>query len=711
VIESLVVSEPSVHLVQTARGMAGAKGVGNAAAPESSGAAPRLSEVLRLQHFVLHGGQITFEDRTKMQAVPLVWKNLNIDLSANRLSDSAYFYRLAVDNAPLSKLDASGSADLDSLVLKVEEAALSVQVDPEAPSSALSPELQALLRRWQTRGTVAIHYSGTVPLRDPNSGQGQATLELQQASARIPQWGTPVDRVALKIEVAQGEAGKESAGQATIRIDRLEADAGDGQLRIKDVLAEVDWTKNVWKVTGLEGHLDPGHLRSALPQAIRDVLQQYSAQGALDFTASAAGPLQHADLRQITGQVNFRPVGLSLVPPGFDRPVSVVDNDNALAIQVKDGVAKLQSLLCKSGDNEFLAKEASIILADLPNHIRIDNIHGAVTLGPQQDYPPAIAQLLASCKPEGPFYFHGSMDLDPHRPASQAKYDFQVDTSHGRFTLSQWNIPITNVDMVVKVTPGVGEISHFDASALGGGVNVSGKMEWSDRPAYKIAVAFKGINLNELGQRLSKPGEAPPPLSGKAILRIQLAGTIPPADHPIYEDIGGQGEFEIRGGDFWRIPLMKRIADSVMIRQAITVGDAAGQFHIGQGKIHFDRALATSPVLGVEGPGDLSFDGQLDFKLVADVGGDWGSHVGNLGNGMVADVLNKAEKSVENAARQALYEVDVTGPATDPKANAIAAPFLTREVGKLLNGAKESQGKGGLLDMFHKQDAAAAPPP
>jgi len=195
------------------------------------------------------------------------------------------------------------------------------------------------------------------------------------------------------------------------------------------------------------------------------------------------------------------------------------------------------------------------------------------------------------------------------------------------------------------------------------------------------------------------------------VVTAKLAGAVPAAMLLPTSGLTGSGEFEILGGDFCESRSFKSVSDSVSVKQAITVGEAAGQFHIGKGKVHFDRALASAPVLGVEGSGDLDFNGNLDFKLIADVLGQWSERVGDIGDGGgVAKLLDTVQHGVNVATRQALYQVVVTGSASKPAVSPIPAPFLTEQVTRLLGATMDQSRKTGLLDTLHNDPAATTAP-
>ncbi len=707
-INSVILTSPSLHLVRTTAGIVGRKKPVATDSPakdsnNNSKTPLKLSRIFRLTQFVLQGGNIEYDDLAHAHALPLVWKNINIDLNTSRVSEAGYAYHLNINNEPIARFETSGVADLDELTLNVEKCALVVRVDPTAHQSALPAEFQEPLKNWQARGVLSIDATGKISLSDPASSTWHSVIELNQASARVPGWQTPVDRLGLKIELTDGSDGKVDGkpfapGQhPTATIDQMELAAGDSVFRLNHAEAIADAQKRTWRLTGLSGHIDPGISRAALPASIRAQLDRLKIRGAVDFALEADGPLRSRDLGKYAGRLEITPIDFTLQPPGFESPV---DGITPLIFHVADGMMTAETLRGTCGDNLVYLKTAELALNDFPNQIKLSNLAGCITFGPSQKYPPLIARQLEPVKPVGPFFFNGSLSLDSGRKSNPLDYNIQVHTTRGRMTVSDRMIPVTNIDTVVNVTPAAATISRFEASVLEGSTSATGRIDLTGRMPYQMNVNLRDIDLAELGQFLADPGKKPMPLSGRAVFKADFNGQVPAGADPAWKGLTGNGEFEVLHGDFWRIPVMKSISDSVAVKQAVTVGEAAGQFHLFDGRIHFDRAVANSPVLGVEGTGDVYLSDRIDMTLIANPLGNWGQHVADGG---IAKLLDIAQHGVNIATQQALYQVQLTGKASDPKPNAVPTPFLSKQASRLLGAAGDQSRKIGLLETLHHE--------
>jgi hypothetical protein len=697
VIERLEIAEPSIHLIRTANGLVGSKTLvrENPQAESESEQRSKLSDILRLTRFVVHGGSITYEDRTAPGTVPVVWKDLNVDLNIKPESAGNYAYHLKVNNAPLATLEANGSANIDDLTLQLEKCALTVAVDPDATESPLPAAIQRPLHDWRARGQIALDLSAQVPLRHPADGVFQCDLGLSNASARVPGWQMPLDKLLLKMEFSRG-----SQASASARIDVLEADAQGARLRIDDAVSTVDPATGAWQIKLANGHLDAPTSLSTLPADVREEIDKLHLTGSLDFALDASGPSAGHDLTHCSGTLALHPRNLTLCPPGFFEPIGgLVDTTLTLA----DGTVLVQELRGASGDNLLYVRQAKVGLADWPRLVRITDAAGCLTFGPARAYPPLIANDLAAVQPVGPYFFDGDVAVDLSQPRKTLDYHLTVHTNRGRITLGPSGVPLTDIDTMISLTPAGATVEKLNASLLEGSCSATGNVKFAAGFPYAAKLECRDVDLKELAGYLGQPGDQPTRLSGRAMLTADVSGVIPPSGTPAYQGLSGSGEFEIRHGDFWEIPVMKSIAGAFS-KDSLTVGEAAGQFVIGDHKIHFNRAVANSPLLGVEGSGDLGFDQTLNFKGVADPFGSWGERVG--APGPLATILGTVQRTINVATSTALYQIVVTGTTSAPKTTAVPAPVVTHGVQSLLSKARNQNPVGGLLAEMHKETDA-----
>jgi hypothetical protein len=697
VVDKLKISDPQIHIIRTGNEQAGQ------ASPETpaSSAPTKLSSVFQIRELALRGGQIVLEDQRAAGAEPMVLNQLNVNLHSNSDSSSQYTYEVACDDGRRANLRCTGSADVDDLLVKVANCSLSLGIDSAGPDSTLPANIQTMLRSWQAHGIVQVDLTGTVPLRHPLDSVYRSTIQLREGRGMVPGLQLPLDSLAISLDCS--DATDQTGAHPRVKIRSFDAVAGDMRLSIADAVATADLQAKTWQLSVKQASLHAGLPGPALPGKLGASLESLRLKGGADFTVDAGGPLTSQAIADCGGQLVVRPHDLTIQPSGFDRPV---EGFSDAIVTLANGDLRFESLRATYADNLLFIKSARVRTADLADHFRADNIAGCLTLGPQSIYPAALAPFLRDTRPIGPFFFDGFLTLDstPARPT--VDYSFNVHTTRGRLTLGPSRIPLSGIDTFVTVTPAGANMSKLNASLLDGSVSGTGAMQFKPGFPYRFRTDCRDIELKRLAEDLAKPGEAPMQLSGRGVLSLDLHGTFPSNGSPAYQTLAGNGEFEIRHGDFWEIPIMGSIAGAFS-KDALTIGAAAGQFRIGGGKVHFNHAIASSPLLGVEGSGDVTFAGVLDLNGIADPFGSWGERVGD--GGALSAIVGAVQRTVNIATSQVLYEIRVTGTTSQPKTSKVLAPLVTHSIQGLLSLTHDPSRAGDMLSAMHKQNDASEP--
>jgi len=686
VVESLMIDAPSIHLIRDKTGIIGRRGLTREAAPPQavSGSSPasKLSQMFQLRRLILHGGQVIYEDRTHPAAQPLVWKNLNVNLDTDPRSGSQYAFHFVADDAPLAQLDAAGAADIDSLVLELSRCTLAVSVDPSQKQSALPPEYQESLSALALRGGLKLSTTATLPLTDLGHSRYDTTLEIGPASARLPQWPTPLDHLAASVRCTNG------AGRPELRLTSLDIASGGDAAHLAGGLIELGPRTLNWVLSGLTGRID---LSSGTASP---------ARGSLEMSLSGSGPASARDLRRINAEFHLVPHNLAVKVPQLAQPL---DQFTEAAVVLRDGVVSVQRLRAAFGTDLWYVRQATIDVTDLPRAIAVRDAQGAITFGtPRATYPPLVEKQLTQVQPAGPWFFEatGQLPLSDHvRP----DYHVLIHTDRGRLTVSDYHIPLYNVHTQIAADPAAVQIQQFEAGTLRGNVRLDGRVDLVNQTRYDLNAVLRGVDLRELGRLTATPGSKATPLSGVGNLTLHAVGPIPKDKSPLLDSATADGELEVRHGDFWRIPVMKSIADSANIRSALTVGEAAAVFSVNRGTVHLRRAAASAPLLGVEGSGAFDFKGNLNLNVIATPLGQWSDKLDLGDRGIVNHLLGTIQQGVNLATSQALYQIHVGGTVAHPDARPVPVPFLSRQTFQLFSFLKSNAGNSGLLDFLKQQ--------
>jgi len=222
--------------------------------------------------------------------------------------------------------------------------------------------------------------------------------------------------------------------------------------------------------------------------------------------------------------------------------------------------------------------------------------------------------------------------------------------------------------------------------------------------AYNASAAWTKIDLRnakDLAQ-ISDPGGH---ISGSASGELQVSGTLPPGNGSPLATASGAGNFQVQNGDFYEVKLLQDIIGRVApgAGDAARVGHAAGRFTFKDGTANFSKMAVSSPLVGIQGSGNVGLTGNypVDLTLIVAPLGDWKKQVDKTGIPLLGQVASGVEKVI-NKAQKALYSFHVTGPAASPSIQPVPVPALDKSAndvfGQMLNGGNN------LLDMIKPAD-------
>lgn len=698
VIDSIQIDNPAIHLIQTEKGLLGRRSTpaGASSQPAPTEAAPKkdwnLSDMLRLHHLALHGGSTIYEDATLTNTRPLVWQNLNVDIDTAPESVSSYGFHLVADNQPMALVDVQGTADVDSLNLQISKCGVTVNVDPAAKQSPLPPEYQKLLADLGIRGSVSVNTVATLPLKDIqdkkfNTTAYDTSIELRDASAKLPQMSGPIDNVSAKVHLSSGH------GLHAVQLASLSAKSAGVVMNISSGTAQLDPMKLAWKLDHLVGHIDGASLAGS------------RLRGIVDFDLDGSAPVFAKDLNQLSGKLHVLPQGVIARPPPFMHDV---DQFAEMNVTIDKGILTVDRLRAGYGEDIWFVRHAEVDLTQLPKVALVRNTAGAITFGQRHTpYPADIEKALAQAKPAGVWFFEVNNATVPLNDPSKIDYHAAVHTARGQLAVNDGKIPVYNINTMIRLSPRLITIDNFDAGVLRGEVQAYGSFTPGDVPSYELDTNVRNLEIRDLLRALQPPSTTKPQtMAGRAFVKAHLAGTIPPGKADPLAAITGSGNFEVRDGNFMQLPVLESIASDVHVKAATTIGQAAGVFTIAKSNLHLNPVVVTSPALGIDGSGDIHFNQQLSLDLIATPLGKWGEKL-DAGDG-ASGVLDAMQNGLNAATRQALYNVHVGGTVDKPVITTKLAPFLTDRAGDLIGLIKKQGGEGGLLN-FAQQHPTTQP--
>jgi AsmA-like protein len=185
--------------------------------------------MFELRRFTIRDGNVKYEDRTLKNSEPLVFRGIAMDLGVTPQSRAVYAYQMNALQPPLAQVSASGTMNLDTLLIELKEFAIAYESKRLEGESPLPPRVQQVVNELAIEGKIAITGSSELPLRD--RGRAWTVAELKITDGR-----------AKKLDTLNAAAHFEFRdGQTQLRIDQLSAQARnanlvlhEGNLRIAD---------------------------------------------------------------------------------------------------------------------------------------------------------------------------------------------------------------------------------------------------------------------------------------------------------------------------------------------------------------------------------------------------------------------------------------------------------------------------------------------
>lgn len=711
VIERILIHSPTVKVIRTAEGVVGTDLVKSEKSDRTPRTDRKLSEILRLRKLALDNGRVMYVDRTRPDVPPTVYENLRLDLNITPKSGSEYDWHFLGAGGTLCELTGRGSADVDALRLELQELVVSAALDPDAAKTALPPQLQQIVDRYDMRGNLTLTAKAHLPLREPAQAEGSSRIELRQGTARVQEMLYELQHLALDVRVEKDA--QTGDPQTQVNVQTLEARGAGARLTLQRGQAIIDPLAGTWQVPEMTGKAfvdaatrptaDAGNAGNAGNAGDGEG----EAVGFVDFSGSAAGTIPTAaDLAGFanfsgtsTGplqQLSFSVVaqGMSLTPPRFPRPLEGITG----AIDGDLGGIRVSKLSATYGNDSFFIATATVPVACMPNRLEVNDLMAEVRFAPpSQDYPEPLTRLIAELNPAGQFYVTGKAALVGHpqtfdyrNPDYQLDYDLALTTTGAGVWLMDTRVAVSELKAQIFARPELIELRQVEGKVFDGSVAVMGMVKPGHPTTYDGRAVLSDVDLELAGQALFPEATGQRRLAGRVRSSLGVRGEFHNTDD-LLAGISGDGEVEVSDGVLWEVPVLSHIVGRVKVaREALSAGQAAAVFQVRDQRVALKRAAINSPALGVTGSGVVGFDGKLDMQVVAAPLGDWRNKLKSTGipvvSAAVGELAGGIQKILNTATSELLYEFRVDGSLAEPNVRAVPAPILTDAAGKIFRG-------------------------
>jgi hypothetical protein len=695
VVERLILEDPAIHLVKVASGLVGGKLV----RIEKQDRQVRLSEMFQLRLVSIDEGRIIYEDRTRPDSVPVVWRNIDVTVTTSPVASPVYTFDFTAISRAVARMTAAGTFDIDELHLNVEKLATEFIASADRAETAAPAELQRLLDEHGVAGRVSLQATAQVPLRNLRAATFDARLTLRDATAGRSQPGR-VDELRADIHISTSPLTAVQELKSTAILLRQGIDLPAARPATEPgtgAPAAIDQLRATAARLGEDpdgpapgpGVADgPGDVVAQLRQTATVLRQQEQAEKA-DEPGPVAGVADGPDdavaqLRRTAMLLRQQEQAEQPAAPPASAPAA---SEPALYVLIEDAVVNI-------GDNRLEVYKAGLTLDWDEMSWRLAPAHGLITLGDeQQALPRAVRQINQD------LLLMGTADLNMTghgrllpRPDGKLDYTFNVRAHAPRVRATDRRLEFTSARADIAITPG--GVSFPDNGATthglygefyGGAVRAMGQVRPHKPLEYAFIVRAAGVDMEQFGQAWPREEEQPLRMNGTGSGKMHLYGTGRIGEKSAISNLRGQGDFEIRDGDFYDVPVLAQILNSMKGRSAPgTMGYAAGVFNVREKTVGLHRIAISAPVLGVQGSGKVNFDAEMDLKVVAAPLADWKQNLRRSKVPIVGDVAAELaggiQKLLNTATGKLLYQFRVTGTVGEPRLMPQPVPVLTDDM-------------------------------
>jgi hypothetical protein len=421
---------------------------------------------------------------------------------------------------------------------------------------------------------------------------------------------------------------------------------------------------------------------------------EFKDAGKVAITGKASGPW-HAIKpwwEAVDHDVEIRARDFAFWPRKFPQRVEHINGEPA---RIAHGVVTFHNLTGAYGPDKLELRSARLDLRELPARLAFREIDSTVAFaGKPNEYSPKLQKTLDMLAPAGPIIIGGdwvSVRTDREHP----RYDLKISSDTAALNINGGKLPLTKVRGDARVIPGRIDVQQVSADLWGGTATAVGAWMYGADDSYRGRVTLRNIDLRNV------PNQSK--LKGRGFLVADVQGS-----GDALANLTGGGEAEVTDGDFFELPIFRALFEQIKAKQAITAAEAATLFDIGGGVIRLRRAAVSAPVLGLQGGGEVGFDGKVNLEVVAAPLSDWRDHLKAAKVPIVSDVAGELAGGIQRMLNAAtgtlLYQFRIDGNVKQPHVAAVPVPVLS-DLGAAIFGhmLQEKKQDDRLVDFLKNQ--------
>jgi hypothetical protein len=708
-IEKLAIDRLVVHL-------ASSSGSSAAPSPSTPAGAPakKLSDLFRLQNVSMSGGRFEYDFSDPGHSTPpIAWGNLNLSMNTSPVSGGLYQFAIAIADQPVVAADVTGSFDIDSLLLNADNASVTISCDPAQTAVQIPPQGQAFIQKYQVAGQLTVRGSASVPLRNPAAATFTAAADLTDAHCQPPGFAGQITPTLCSIRTTR-QAGP-CQFDVRLKDQDLAAAAASGSVDLQTLLLDL-------KKFSVQLHLDANHPSNQLPASLVNLIGKTRPGGELKLDGLARIPLltpmqgwyaaraslEHGQCQPIGWSGPVKPAELLVFADNTTE--SAIDAlptnlPNELSEKVQESHVWVNKLTAASGNQLFKIDSGEIDFNPRDTLWTARKVHGLADIG---DGPGPLEGDNA--RVYVPFILSGS------GKGFSAGSSVRLAPDDASASLTPNHVHINRINGMLTITPTGLRSSGLVGRCAEGSINATVNLDWQNAAQIPpVALAYDGdaqiqkLDLHQLAMQYTPDPAIRQEAFGQLDFNVKYHGSIlrnSPASGPDSpaDRLAAEGGVDITHGHFIDIPVLKELLVAMGSPSGSTVGEAAAMFDIDRSVVTLERTGASSPVLGIQGSGTITFAKQVNMNFVATPLADWAHDV--KGAGLLSDVgaaiIRKAQ-DVVNGLQRAIYQFRVTGDLSQPKVEPVVVPFLTDEMGPLFRKMAGDQSQGSIFTALKLQ--------
>jgi hypothetical protein len=731
VIDSVAVDQPIVELTRDKDGFIGGPGFVKERAHKTHRPPKKLSEMLRLRHFQLSGGRVTYTDQRAAKPLPMTWGDINIDIALARKSAENYGFKLGAQTAQAAELKLTGAINVDTFVLEVVDLALKLNAEPVNDQSPLPEPIQRAIQKFEINGKVVLSGRAILPLQNPQDSEYSALISLDEGKARLPDAGFALDRASAKIQVEQVKgplaanvistattqpvttqtiAATHPAATTTtapapadhaiiVTVKSFDGFAAGTRVTVDRGQLVLDPRSNHWTLGDMSGHLKMRRTTRPPDPTRQRLFARYAPEGHIDFTVTGQGPI-HSTPSALKTSTEYHvlayPQESSIQLPNFPQRIEAIGG----SIRFENDVISIENLAAKYGHDEFRIRTARLPLEGLRKQTRIDEIAAVAQINdPAVEYSPAVMKYLTVARPSGNYAVAGWIHVDRTQPTTRSTYNLQISSDQGGLVLSKSKLPLKNIHTDIFATSERIRIPTFEANTLDGRLIGNADVRIADTSTYEGQYNLRDGRLEHLEEVREALGQKPQHISGSLFTNGTFSGSFRKGEPPL-AGLKGNGTLEVIRGDFFRLPVLSKLLTSARVGQSIgTVGELATAYAIDNQAINLTNCAINSPLVGIQGSGKITFTGDLDLTAIVAPLADWRDKMRETKipfvSNVVGEVVGNVQKLLNSATKNLLYQFRIDGKISDPRVRPIPAPVLTNTAafvfGRMVQGVRDGE--------------------